>query len=140
MSEEIVMWKKKHLDMEEQCQDLHVEIKRLRRQCEEYKELQDMDADEDAVREHKLKKAKHHLHELEKKYHALEKEYQALLKWKAMYAEMEGKVTTLTEQCKHLDEEVHMWEEKFHKMEKKYHDAYGKIAMFKKQMTELEAK
>ena len=47
LSEEIVMWKKKHLDMEEANKDLTVEIKRLRRQCEEYKELQDMDADED---------------------------------------------------------------------------------------------
>lgn len=39
LSEEIVMWKKKLLDSEETCRDLHLEIKRLRMQVEEYKEL-----------------------------------------------------------------------------------------------------
>ena len=73
LSEEIVMWKKKCLDFEETNKDLHVEIKRLRRALEEAQELADMDADEDAVREHKLKKTQHRLKELDIKYHALKK-------------------------------------------------------------------
>ena len=36
-----------------------------------------MDADEDAIREHKLNKVRHHLKELEEKYHHLEKDYAA---------------------------------------------------------------
>jgi len=129
LSEEIVMWKKKHLDEQETARDLHIEIKRLRRQCEEYKELQDMDADEDAMREHKLAKARKHLKELDEKYHALKKKYDALLHIESEFHHMEEELAMWKDKFKHMSEDCHMWEEKYHKMEAKYHDAFGKIAM-----------
>ena len=89
LSEEIVMWKKKCLDFEETNKDLHVEIKRLRRQLEEAQELADMDADEDAMREHTLKKTRHNLKELDIKYHALLKKYDALVHIEAKFHEVE---------------------------------------------------
>ena len=65
LEEKIVVHKQRHLEYQETIRDRDVEIKRLRAKIEEYAELQEMDADEDAMREHLLKKVKHHLHEKE---------------------------------------------------------------------------
>merc|ERR1712151_673171 len=105
LSEEIVGWKKKHLELEETNRDLHVEIKRLRMKCEEYAELQEMDADEDEMREHKLRKTQAHLKELDIKYHELKKKYDALLHIDAEYHSLEVKFAEISDRCKHLDEE-----------------------------------
>jgi chromosome segregation ATPase len=138
LSQEIIMWKKKHLDSDETNRDLHLEIKRLTRQCEEFKELQDMDADEDAMREHKLRKSQHHLKELEEKYHKLKKDYDALLHMQEKFIHLEEELHIWKEKCHHLEKDCHMWEEKFHGMEGKYHDIYGKIAIHMKTIKELE--
>jgi chromosome segregation ATPase len=138
LAEEIVMWKKKHLEEQETNRDLHVEIKRLRMKIEEYAELQEMDADEDAMREHQLSKTRKHLKELDIKYHALKKDYDALLHMQVKFHEMEEQIVILTGKCKHWESDCHMWEEKFHKMEAKYHDCYGKISIHMKTIKEYK--
>merc|ERR1711935_322002 len=97
-----------------------------------------MDADEEAMREHKLAKARKHLKELDEKYHALKKKYDALLHIESEFHHMEEELAMWKDKYKHMDEECHMWEEKYHKMEAKYHDAYSKIAIHMKRIKELE--
>merc|ERR1712151_321247 len=138
LNEEIVVWKKRHLDSEETCRDLQIEIKRLRRQLEEYKELQEMDADEDAIREHKLRKCQAHLKELEDKYHHLKKDYDALLHMQEKFIHIEQECHMWKEKYAHMEKECQMWEEKFHAMEAKYHEVYSKIAIHMRTIDELK--
>ena len=45
--EETLMWRKKHMDMEEHCRELEKELERCRRKCEDYERDAEMDEEGD---------------------------------------------------------------------------------------------
>merc|ERR1712151_1281803 len=90
------------------------------------------------MREHALRKAKHHLKELEEKYHHLKKDYDALLHMQAKFMHLEEELVVWKEKYAHMETECHMWEEKFHKCEAKYHEVYGKYSTCLKTIEELK--
>merc|ERR1712151_506966 len=104
----------------------------------EFKELQELDHDEDEMREHKLKKARHHLKELEVKYHALEKDHALLIEECASLRQFKVRCMELEEKCKTMDIIIHEWEEKFHRLEAKYFECQQKITVWKTKCSEFE--
>ena len=51
--EETIMWKKKHVDMEEHCRDLEKELERCKRKCEDLEHDAEMDDGEDDIMKRK---------------------------------------------------------------------------------------